>query len=84
MCVVLCVCVCVRWCVYGVWLTWFPLADEYTHLVQVAGSGLNATVDNVFDTLTNFNALWSKANREIMDLAASPAQKQALILLSVA
>jgi len=64
------------------WGLYYP--DEYTHLVQVAGSGLNATVDNVFDILTNFNALWSKANREIMDLAASPAQKQALILLSVA
>jgi hypothetical protein len=52
--------------------------------VRVAGSGLNATADNVFDILTNFNALWAKANREIMDLAASPYQKQALVLLSMA
>jgi alpha-glucosidase len=64
------------------WGFYYP--DEYPHLLQVAGSALNATADNVFEILGGFNVLWAQANKEVMALAASPTQKQALMLLAMA
>lgn len=57
----------------------------YPNLVRAAGAGLNTTAQNVFEVISGFSGLWKQAVTEIANLTpASPAQKQALILLSMA
>jgi len=64
---------------WGIYVT-----DMYPHLLQVAVSSHNATVDNVFGTLRGFHGLWQHTLNDIKTLRPGPGQTKASRLLAMA
>lgn len=58
--------------------------SEYPSLLLAAGSGLNANVSTIYDTLQNFNTLFQTAIGELDVLSSTPEKTICLAFLQTA